>query len=352
MSKPSQADSTKAPRQRRAPQHLLNGSNSEAPNAAHQAIVEEHKRVLMLVTGVIANLVKKIEDLSAVLPANVAEGTEDDEIHRVLTTVHGPDEGGAWSTFNRRFDILFKEDRQCRDKHGRLHLIRRGELGMLMVARYLRDMKWSAVNMNLEAATIKLERLIAELEFLCGMDASAAAKRAAATRKSASVSKQNAKSVKPKAGAASKSAAKDSSADKMIDAILTGRRSKPDNEYRPCKTRADLSEEEEDDFVDVVADAAAPPTGPQKRKIIAVDGVISEPPKKKKTKKAKPSTPSAAPTVEIIEVDDESDDDLPQSGNSGKRGPKSQSRQHFFPPVATTVNGDRRWSFKCRHCKT
>ncbi|KAJ7652749.1 hypothetical protein DFH06DRAFT_994994, partial [Mycena polygramma] len=36
----------------------------------------------------------------------------------------------------------------------------------------------------------------------------------------------------------------------------------------------------------------------------------------------------------------------------GKRGPKSESRRHFHAPVATTSNGDKRWSFQCRHCKT
>ncbi|KAJ7799925.1 hypothetical protein B0H14DRAFT_2616638 [Mycena olivaceomarginata] len=141
------------PSKRNAPKHLLDGSNSEAPSAAHQAIVDatEARRNA---AGAIANLIKNIEDLDSVLPTTVVEGTDEDEIHRVLTTVHGPDEASPASTFTRRFDILFKEDAQCCDTNGCLHLIRRGELGMLMVVRYLREIKWSAPDLNLEDTVI------------------------------------------------------------------------------------------------------------------------------------------------------------------------------------------------------
>ncbi|KAF8206044.1 hypothetical protein K438DRAFT_1931802, partial [Mycena galopus ATCC 62051] len=50
----------------------------------------------------------------------VAEGTEENEIFRIITTIQGP--GGVASTFNQCFEILFKEDAQCR-VNGRLHLI-------------------------------------------------------------------------------------------------------------------------------------------------------------------------------------------------------------------------------------
>jgi hypothetical protein len=42
--------------------------------------------------GTIASLIKAIEDLAVVLPSTVAEGTDEDEIHRVLTRIHGHDE--------------------------------------------------------------------------------------------------------------------------------------------------------------------------------------------------------------------------------------------------------------------
>ncbi|KAJ7872784.1 hypothetical protein B0H14DRAFT_2569994 [Mycena olivaceomarginata] len=74
--KPANGDSTpKVPRKRVAPKHLLDGSNSEAPNAAHQSIVNETQ----------ARLTTAIEDLDAALPTTIAEGTDEDKIHRVLT---------------------------------------------------------------------------------------------------------------------------------------------------------------------------------------------------------------------------------------------------------------------------
>ncbi|KAF8153618.1 hypothetical protein K438DRAFT_1987582 [Mycena galopus ATCC 62051] len=77
-------------RKRNAPKHLLDDSNSEAPSAAHQAIVDATQTRLN-VAGAIAKLIKNIEDLDAVLPTTVAQGTDEDEIHRVLTTIHGLD---------------------------------------------------------------------------------------------------------------------------------------------------------------------------------------------------------------------------------------------------------------------
>ncbi|KAJ7909792.1 hypothetical protein B0H13DRAFT_2330047 [Mycena leptocephala] len=209
-------------------------------------------RALTLATGVIAKLIQSIEDLAAVLPTSIAEGTETDKIYHVITNIQGPD-GDAWSTFNRRFDILFKEDAQCRDADGRLHLIRRGELGMTMVARYLRDIKWNAVEMNLDGAVGKLERLVKEMEYLNGMDA-AAAKTAAAAQKSASAS---AAKKKNKIKAAEAAAAKETAYDNVFDAVMQGRKGKGDKEYRPPKQKPVLSEDEEDDFEDVVADAAS-----------------------------------------------------------------------------------------------
>ncbi|KAJ7109008.1 hypothetical protein C8R43DRAFT_905090, partial [Mycena crocata] len=41
------------------------------------------------------------------------------------------------------------------------------------------------------------------------------------------------------------------------------------------------------------------------------------------------------------------------TGETGKRGPKSSTRDHFLPPVAThNRDSEKRWSFKCRHCST
>ncbi|KAJ7818309.1 hypothetical protein B0H14DRAFT_2601347 [Mycena olivaceomarginata] len=74
-----------APRKHNTPKHLLDGSNSEAPSAAHRAIIHATQARLNA-AGAIANLIKNIEDLDAVLPTTVAQGTDEGEIHHVLTT--------------------------------------------------------------------------------------------------------------------------------------------------------------------------------------------------------------------------------------------------------------------------
>ncbi|KAJ7800006.1 hypothetical protein B0H14DRAFT_2616603 [Mycena olivaceomarginata] len=148
----------KVPHKRNMPKHLLDGSNSEALSTAHQAIVDAIQARLNPVP--LQTSLRNIEDLDAVVPTAVAEGTDKDEIHRVLTTVHSLDKDSPASTFTRRFDILFKEDTQCHDTNGCLHLIRHSELGMLMVVRYRRKIKWSAPNMNLDSAVIKLEWVV------------------------------------------------------------------------------------------------------------------------------------------------------------------------------------------------
>jgi hypothetical protein len=60
------------------------------------------------------------------------------------------------------------------------------------------------------------------------------------------------------------------------------------------------------------------------------------------------NTPSATPTVDVIEVSSDSDDE-PTKGV--KRGPKTNTRQQFHAPVAVTYNGNKRWEFRCKHCK-
>ncbi|KAJ7687324.1 hypothetical protein B0H14DRAFT_3672966 [Mycena olivaceomarginata] len=175
------------------PSTFLMAPTVRPPSSAHQAIVDA-TQARRNAAGTIANLIKNIEDLDAVLPTTVAEGTDEIEIHRVLTTVHGLDEASPASTFTRRFGILFKEDAQCRDTNGCVHLIWRGELAMLMVVRYLHEIKYSAPDINLEGAVIKLQRVVAEMEVLCGMDRSPTRTAADARKQtSAAASKQKGK---------------------------------------------------------------------------------------------------------------------------------------------------------------
>ncbi|KAJ6527789.1 hypothetical protein B0H19DRAFT_540851 [Mycena capillaripes] len=331
MSDPAKARS-KPIRARVAPNKLVDGSNSEAPSAVHQAVVEETQARLTAVNAIMG-YIQNIDDLSYVLPASIAEGTEDDEIHRVITFVHGHDAGDAASTFNRRFDILFKEDSQCR-VDGRLHLIRRGEYGMRMVVQYLRSIKWTAANMNLDGAGVKLVRIVKELEFLSDMSALEAQKAAKAAGKS-----KQPDNVAKKPKKTAKAAA--------VPPLDPEDR---DPDYNPKKRNASLSEEEEDDDLDDAVTATA--AGAKKRKILVVEGVAVLPLSKKKAKKTKSGpAPAPPPQVDVIEIDNESEDDN-QHRQTGKRGPKTDTRQHFFPPVATSNDGKKRWAFKCRHCKT
>ncbi|KAJ7824873.1 hypothetical protein B0H14DRAFT_3468934 [Mycena olivaceomarginata] len=339
--KPANGDSTpKVPRKRVVPKHLLDGSNSEAPSAAHQSIVNETQARLTAASA-IATLIRAIEDLDAALPTTIAEGTDEDEIHRVLTTIHGPDDGSraASSTFNRRFDVLFKEDAQCR-VNSRLHLIRRGEWGMLMVVHSLRDTKWNDPEMNLDGAVNKLERIVKEMEVLAGIDRLAAWKAANAHKAaSTSTSKQKGKNPAPQTNtvpAQPTNPAKEAMYDRLFTSVMAGRNGKSDNNYKPRNNKGDLSEEEDDDFMDVNEDAASTSNITKKCKIIVVDGVLPAPPTKKKVKKSSAPVPPP-PDVDVIEIDDESEDEIRPGG---KRGPKSQTRDHFWPPAATNHKGD------------
>jgi hypothetical protein len=83
----------------------------------------------------------------------------------------------------------------------------------------------------------------------------------------------------------------------IIDpAVMAGRNGKSDNNYKPRNNKGDLSEEEDDDFMDVNEDAASTSNVSyfpcrfkdliavqitKKRKIIVVDGVLPAPPTKK-----------------------------------------------------------------------
>ncbi|KAK7007145.1 hypothetical protein R3P38DRAFT_2793021 [Favolaschia claudopus] len=330
--KPSQAAAPaktagKSARNRVAPKKLLDGLNSEAPSAAHQAIVDQTQARLDAATA-IARLIKNIEDLDPLLPDSVAEGTEDDRIYHVITTIQGLDPESVSSTFTRRFDILFKEDAQCRDENGRLHLIRRGELGMLIVARYLREIKWGVPDMNssLEGAVLKLERVVKEMETLSGVDRSEAktAGKAAVSKPKPAVRKDTAASAGPSSEPAD-------AFERLFQATLSGKKKRADKDYKPKKNLPQLSEEEDDDFMDIdEEEPAANSSGPKK--------------KKRKSKSTAASAPP--PEVEVIEVNDESEDEV---RTAGKRGPTTDTRLHYFSPTAVTLQGKKRWSFKCRH---
>ena len=108
----------------------------------------------------IRQLVKDITSLSNSLSDSVPQGSKDDKIYCVMNT---EEHNTPHETFNRRFDVLFAED--CRDSHGRLHLVRQGKLGMGLVVSYLSKINWST-GFPLDLVELKLQRLVTELKGL------------------------------------------------------------------------------------------------------------------------------------------------------------------------------------------
>ncbi|KAF7328269.1 Dimer-Tnp-hAT domain-containing protein [Mycena venus] len=104
----------KVRRNRNPSSKLVDDNNGEALSAVHQQV---------LVAKPVLDMIKKIARLSTLLPETVPEAADTDDIHRIITTVHGIEETVA-GTLNRCFDLLFAED--CRDVEGCLKNIRRG----------------------------------------------------------------------------------------------------------------------------------------------------------------------------------------------------------------------------------
>ncbi len=107
----------------------------------------------------ISGLVQRIASLCPALPTSVALAASDDQIYHVLQSISGDD---MFSTFNRRFDILFAE--HLRDDSGRLLNIRRGQYGMDAVVVYLKSLDWS--KMPLALVELKLVRICQELVYI------------------------------------------------------------------------------------------------------------------------------------------------------------------------------------------
>ena len=112
----------------------------------------------------LVQLVNTITRLVKQLPSSVPEATREDKISRVMRAdiPHGETQH---ETFNRRFDALFGED--CRDTTGRLHHIKRGRSGMMLVSTYLtRVIDSDDIKKNVDIVALKLERIKNELEYL------------------------------------------------------------------------------------------------------------------------------------------------------------------------------------------
>jgi hypothetical protein len=108
----------------------------------------------------IKTLVKLIATLSNSLPHTIKLGTKEDKIWSIMNTEECDT---AHETFNRHFDVLFRED--CRDAGSRLQYIHKGKFGLGRVCPYLSKIDW-ANNFPLDIVEIKLQRLVAELNYL------------------------------------------------------------------------------------------------------------------------------------------------------------------------------------------
>ncbi|KAJ7886797.1 hypothetical protein B0H14DRAFT_3127759 [Mycena olivaceomarginata] len=78
------------------------------------------------------------------------------------------EDGTVASTFNHRVNILFGE--HVRDSDGRLKYVRRGNLGMDCVVKYLESIHWESAKIPFDLARGKLARITDELGYLCGGD--------------------------------------------------------------------------------------------------------------------------------------------------------------------------------------
>ena len=114
----------------------------------------------MSTLATIRQLVKDIGAFSNSLSDSEPKGSKDDKIWSVMNT---EERDTPHETFNRWFDALFAED--CRDSNGHLHFVRRGKLGMGLVASYLSKINWT-IGFPLDLVKLKLHCLVIELKVL------------------------------------------------------------------------------------------------------------------------------------------------------------------------------------------
>ncbi|KAJ6599829.1 hypothetical protein DFH09DRAFT_1271440 [Mycena vulgaris] len=137
---------TRPARNRQVSSRIASDDNSVGLSAAAQNLLSAKP---------IIDLVKKIAKLTLFLPETVPLATEEDDIPRRIFELEG-EYGTVASTFNRRVDILFGE--HVRDSDGRLTYVRRGNLGMDCVVKYLESIHWESAKISLDR-TVRTRRL-------------------------------------------------------------------------------------------------------------------------------------------------------------------------------------------------
>ena len=81
----------------------------------------------------------RISQLSALLSLPLPVANKEDNIYTTLLCVN---EGDIYMTFNRIFDILYKEDSDCCSEDCCLHYILCGKYGMDKICVYLNGVDW------------------------------------------------------------------------------------------------------------------------------------------------------------------------------------------------------------------
>ncbi|KAF8142731.1 hypothetical protein K438DRAFT_2111783 [Mycena galopus ATCC 62051] len=288
----------KPQRNRTASAKVSDANNVEAPSAAHQKNL--------------ANLIAKLRKLADQLLETVPEATDtDNKIYRIITQVHGLDDGSVQSTFVRRFDFLFAE--KSRNADGRLTHVRRGELGMKSVIQYLDFIHWESDPDLCMLAIERLQRIIAELEHLRYSIISSLF--TSPHPSSVTPSQQSQRPTK-------KRKLDDKTADRIFEAMMNGKKKgkkkkskkvanddESDPEYRPRRPRSTLSEDSKDDFDNDELDEAATPESSRKGKLLVVhsdEGSDNDTPLPKSTKSKGSAAPP--PKASVIEISEESDD--------------------------------------------
>jgi hypothetical protein len=112
---------------------------------------------------IVEDQVGHLKALVSALPSSVPSATEDGHIATVFTNIpESEDPDDQWPVFNCRMDVLFGEDLR---KNGHILNVKRGPFGMDMVIQYAANAV-RAGNLFWEPAKIKLDRLLAEVQYL------------------------------------------------------------------------------------------------------------------------------------------------------------------------------------------
>ncbi|KDR65759.1 hypothetical protein GALMADRAFT_1362644 [Galerina marginata CBS 339.88] len=325
---------------------------------------------MSLVPADIFTLVKSFKALSDSLPSTVGTATRDDKIYTTLVKVN---EGDTYMTFNRIFDILFKEDVDCR-VNGRLRYLLRGKYGMGKLCAYLNDINWAEPDLPLDLVKIKLDQVIEEMIFLTTLYrkdfATIPKPKPVVKPKPADKSKpvEKAAKTKDRSKAKKKKITPGGPTAMLLKAFNSkdnGESESEDADFRPAKSACRKSEEPAGPY-NLDKDGLEIESGideQRKRKKVVhtsdEDSDSSDNATKvnkfisafmwKKTKKRKQKKKAKTAEIRVADVSTEDED---TTRTSTKKGPTNTSRTHFKAPVPVSVNNKRRWEFQCRHCLT